>query len=172
MIGMTVVRGAACGAVFILAACAGKPGAPKVPPGVSATPSTAASVVACTPQPNNPLIGNWYATSTPKGVSGQFQTLTKLHADGTMGFETQLKIGKRLRPALRETGCWSFADGIFTQQTLRSNGDEVDANDPIYRNRYRIERLEATRFIMREMVAGSQAVTAKKMPDGYRMPDR
>ncbi len=52
-----------------------------------------------------------------------------------MSYETQLKVGRKTRPALRETGCWSVADGVYTMQTTASNGEEVDASDPIYVNR-------------------------------------
>ena len=48
----------------------------------------------------------------PRGVSGDFQSLTVLRADGTMAYETQLKIGRKTRPALRESGCWTVADGV------------------------------------------------------------
>ena len=89
-----------------------------------------------------------------------------------MGYETQLKIGRQMRPALRETGCWTFADGIYTLQTLKSNGDEVDATDPIYKTTYRVEKVDATRLILRETQKGGQTITGKKVPDGYRMPSR
>lgn len=89
-----------------------------------------------------------------------------------MGFESQLKIGKKMRPALRESGCWTFADGIYTLQTLKSYGDDVDSSDPIYKNTYRVEKVDAQRLVLREMRQGGQVITARKMPDGYRMPDR
>ena len=59
-----------------------------------------------------------------------------------MSYESQLKVGKRIRPALRETGCWTYTNGIYTMQTTRSNGEPVDIEDPIYRNRYRVERVD------------------------------
>ena len=97
-------------------------------------------------------------------------TLMILRADGTMAFDTQLKIGKRPRPALKETGCWSVANGVLTQQTLKSYGDEVDVSDPIYRTTYRIEKVEAARLILRETQKGGALLTARKMSDGYRLP--
>jgi len=171
-LGSTALRGSAIAALALLAACSTRPGGSK-PPESQATPARpAAQVVTCQPQPGSPLVGNWYATSTPKGVSGQLQSLTRLRADGTMRYETQLKIGRKVRPALQETGCWTFADGIYTLQTLKSYGDEVDVGDPIYKNTYRVEKVDATRMIIREPQKGGQAITARKMPDGYRMPDR
>lgn len=172
VLGGTVMRGSAMVALAMLAACSTRPGA-STP--ASAKPSAglaAAAAIRCQPQAGSPLIGNWYAVSTPKGVSGQLQSLTRLRADGTMSYETQLKIGKKMRPALRETGCWSFANGIYTLQTLKSNGDDVDANDPIYKNTFRVEKVDAARLTIRDVQQGGQPVTGKKMPDGYRMPDR
>lgn len=89
-----------------------------------------------------------------------------------MGFESQLKIGKKMRPALIESGCWTFADGIYTLQTLKSYGDEVDVGDPIYKNTYRVDKFDAKSMVLRDMRHGGQAITARKMPDGYRLPSR
>ena len=86
------------------------------------------------------MVGTWLSNSKPRDVSGEFRALTVLSADGTMSYETQLKIGRKTRPALRETGCWSVADGVYTMQTTKSNGEPVDTKDPIYLNRYRVER--------------------------------
>ena len=85
------------------------------------------------------MVGTWYSSSKPRGVSGDFQSLTVLRADGTMAYETQLKIGRKTRPALRESGCWTVADGVYTMRTTVSNGEIVDFDDPIYLNRYRVE---------------------------------
>lgn len=172
VLGGKVVRGSAVAVLAVLAGCSARPGGTKPPAAQAGAQAQASQVVTCQPQAGSPLIGNWYAVSTPKGVSGHLQTLTRLRADGTMGYETQLKIGKKMRPALRETGCWTFADGIYTLQTLKSNGDEVDATDPIYKNTYRVEKVDAARMVIREVQKGGQSITAKKMPDGYRMPDR
>jgi len=98
------------------------------------------------------------------------QTVTVLKPDGTMSYESQLKVGKRIRPALRETGCWTYTNGIYTMQTTRSNGEPVDIEDPIYRNRYRVERVDAQRMTLREDIKGGQSSSAKKMAPNYRLP--
>ena len=157
--------------IALLSACASKTGAP----GASADPGTtapAAAVMSCQPQSQAALVGTWYATSTPRGVGGQFQALTVLRADGTMSYNTQLKIGKRMRPALRETGCWQADGSRLTLQTLRSGGDDVDHTDPIYLNRYRIEKVDANRMTLRDEAPGGQSVSAKKMPAGFKLPAR
>ena len=87
-----------------------------------------------------------------------------------MAYETLLKIGRKTRPALRETGCWTVADGIYTMRTTKSAGELVDANDPIYLNRYRVEKVEKTKLTLRELKTGGQVVTARRMPPGYRLP--
>lgn len=137
----------------------------------AATAQAGPQPAACAPAPaGSALIGTWYALSTPKGVSGHLQSLTTLAADGTMKYETQLKIGSRVRPALRETGCWTFADEVYTLQTLRSNGELVDAEDPIYRNSYRVEKVSATQITSRETRRGAQSVTGRKVPATFRLP--
>ncbi|PND30474.1 hypothetical protein A6B37_19910 [Achromobacter sp. HZ01] len=158
--------GVAC-AVLILAGCAArKPAAI-----AEAQPAQASKPVVCTPaKSGDPMIGTWLSNSRPRDVSGEFRALTVLSADGTMSYETQLKIGRKTRPALRETGCWSVADGVYTMQTTRSNGEDVDTKDPIYLNRYRIERVEQAKLTLREIKAGGQVVTARRMPAGYRLP--
>ncbi|CUK17560.1 Uncharacterised protein [Achromobacter sp. 2789STDY5608615] len=93
-----------------------------------------------------------------------------LYPDGRMAYETQLKIGRKTRPALRETGCWSVVDGVYTMQTTQSNGELVDAGDPIYINRYRVEKVEQAKLTLRELRSGGQVVTARRMPQGYRLP--
>ena len=156
----------AFGVALILAGCAAKArrhhggqarGPPKPP--------------ACVPvKSGDPMVGTWYSSSKPRGVSGDFQSLTVLRADGTMAYETQLKIGRKTRPALRESGCWTVADGVYTMRTTVSNGEIVDFDDPIYLNRYRVEKVEQAKLTLRELKSGGQVVTARRMPQGYRLP--
>lgn len=118
------------------------------------------------------MVGKWYSTSTPRGVGGQMHTLITLRADGTMVYDTQLKIGKRMRPGLRETGCWTYGKAVLELRTLRSNGDDIDANDPIYQNRWRVESVNATRFVARDQRSLTQSLTARKMPDSFKLPTK
>ncbi|MBO9357006.1 hypothetical protein GG851_23700 [Bordetella petrii] len=157
----------AVGAALILAGCAArKTGQAPAP----AAPAAAPPPVACTPaEPGSRLVGTWQSNTRPRGVAGDFRALIVLSADGTMSYETQLKIGKRVRPGLREAGCWQQADGVLTLQTTRSNGEPVDAADPIYQNRYRIEKVESARLSLRELRSGGQAITARRMPPGYHL---
>ena len=105
----------------------------------------------------------------PRGVSGDFQSLTVLRADGTMAYETQLKIGRKTRPALRESGCWTVADGVYTMRTTVSNGEIVDFDDPIYLNRYRVEKVEQAKLTLRELKSGGHRDRPPHAA-GYRLP--
>lgn len=159
--------GAAC-AVLLVAGCAVKKQAPAPSPQAEASPP---KPVACVPaQAGSPLVGTWYSVSTPHGMAGNLQVLTVLSEDGKMRYESQLKIGKKIRPALRETGCWTFADGVYTMQTTASNGDPVDVMDPIYTNKYKVESLNKSKVVMRELKSGGQQITASKMSPNYRLP--
>jgi hypothetical protein len=161
-IGMTSIA-------VLVAGCAIKKPVPKVLPQPPRAQEPQGMV--CTPvQPNNPLIGTWYSLSTPRGVSGQLQTLTTLAANGTTKYETQLRIGRRVRPALRETGCWTFKDNVYTVQTVRSNGELVDTGDPIYRNSFRVERVDGVKLTFRDTHPGGQTMSARKVSPSFRLP--
>ncbi|MBR8654460.1 hypothetical protein KDH83_14250 [Achromobacter sp. Marseille-Q0513] len=157
----------AFGVALILAGCvARKPAAI-----TEAKPEGPPKPPACVPvKSGDPMVGTWYSSSKPRGVSGDFQSLTVLRADGSMAYETQLKIGRKTRPALRESGCWTVADGVYTMRTTVSNGEIVDFDDPIYLNRYRVEKVEQAKLTLRELKSGGQVVTARRMPQGYRLP--
>ncbi|AUL17219.1 lipoprotein [Bordetella bronchiseptica] len=158
----------ALGVALMLGGCAARKESAATAP--RATPE-APEAVACTPaQAGDPMVGTWYSVSRQRGFAGDFQTLTVLSADGTMRYETQLKVGRKTRPALRETGCWHVADGIYTMQTTQSNGEPVDASDPIYQNRYRVEKVDSGKLTLRELKRNGQAVTARRMQPGYRLP--
>jgi hypothetical protein len=160
--------GLAC-AVLLVAGCAVKKEKPLGKISGPATPVVQG--ITCSPaEANSAMIGTWYATSTPRGVSGQLQTLTTLAPDGTMKYETQLKIGKKVRPALRESGCWTYRDNLYTMQTVRSNGELVDADDPIYRNTYRVEKVNAGEMKLRDTHSGSQTVSGRKVGPSFRLP--
>jgi hypothetical protein len=153
---------------LVLAGCAVKKSAPALDVQKEPPPPTP---VACVPvQSGSPLIGTWYSAFTPHGMAGNLQTLTVLSADGKMQYESQLKIGKRVRPALSETGCWTYADGVYTMQTTASKGDPVDVTDPIYTNRYKVESVNQAKAVLREMKPGGQQITASRMSPNYRLP--
>ncbi|EXF88653.1 putative exported protein [Bordetella holmesii 30539] len=162
---------AICGGLIVggaLAGCAAKK------PSSAETPAQAPAPkqVACTPaEAGSQMVGTWYSVSRPRGFGGDLQTLTILAADGSMTYETQLKVGKRIRPALRESGCWTVANGIYTLQTTKSNGEPVDADDPIYQTRYQVQSVDQTRLMLRELKNGGQQLTARRMPAGYRLPN-
>ncbi|MCY1200619.1 hypothetical protein D9M72_120510 [compost metagenome] len=158
--------GIAC-AVLVLAGCAARKPAAITEVRPAEPPKPAACVPA---RSGDPMIGTWLSNTRPRDVSGDLQSLIVLSADGTMAYESLLKIGRKTRPALRETGCWTVADGIYTMQTTKSAGEPVDANDPIYLNRYRVEKVEQARLTLRELKSGGQVMTARRMPAGYRLP--
>ena len=157
--------GIAC-AILILAGCAAR----KPATITEAQPAEPPKPVACVPaKAGDPMIGTWLSNSRPRDVSGDLQSLIVLSADGTMSYETLLKIGRKTRPALRETGCWSVADGVYTMQTTKSAGEPVDANDPIYLNRYRVEKVEHAKLTLRDLKSSGFVLTARRMPAGYRL---
>ncbi len=159
------MAGAACAALAVLAGCArnNPPPAPEVPPKPPG--------VVCVPaQPGDPMVGTWYSTSRPKGVAGNYRSLKILSADGHMSYASQLRFGRQVRPALDEKGCWQVADGMLTMQTTSSHGEDVDTTDPIYANRYRVERLNRGRLILRSLSDGRRLVE-RRMPPGYHLPD-
>ncbi|WMD18679.1 hypothetical protein RAS12_18855 [Achromobacter seleniivolatilans] len=158
--------GIAC-AVLVLAGCITR----KPATITEAQPAEPPKAMACVPaKAGDPMIGTWLSNSRPRDVSGDLHSLIVLSADGTMAYETLLKIGRKSRPALRETGCWSVADGIYSMQTTKSAGELVDINDPIYLNRYRVEKVEQTKLTLRELKSSGQVLTARRMPAGYRLP--
>lgn len=162
---------AACGSLIVVAALAGC--AAKKPIVVAETsPAPAPKEVVCKPaDTNSPMVGTWYSVSRPRGYAGDFQSLTVLSADGSMTYETQMKVGKRTRPALRESGCWNVANGIYTMQTTKSNGEAVDTTDPIYVSRFEVQSVGRDKLVVREMKSGGQTTTARRMQPGYRLPN-
>lgn len=163
-------RCAAVSVALILAGCAPRKAADTPAPAVAA-PAAPAAVVCKPADAGSRLAGVWLSNTRPRGVAGEFSALIALAADGSMNYTTQLKIGKRIRPGLRESGCWQLADGILTLNTVRSNGEPVDAADPIYQNRFRVEKIDGNRLSLRELRTGGQVITARRMPAGYRLPD-
>ena len=159
------MAGAVCAALAVLAGCA-----KENPPAVAEAPPTPPAVACVPAQPGDPMIGTWYSTSRPKGVAGDYRSLKVLSPDGRMSYQTQLRFGRRVRPALDETGCWQTAGGILTVQTTASHGEDVDATDPIYVNRYRIEKSNRTQMTLRDLRDG-RVIAERRMPNGYQLPD-
>lgn len=163
-----LIAGAACAVFAALAGCAknnlpeasGASGAPPQPPAVVCVPA----------QPGSPMIGTWYSTSRPKGVAGDYRSLKVLSADGHMSYASQLRFGRRVRPALDEKGCWQVADGVLTMQTTSSHGEDVDPTDPIYTNRYRVQKQNHRELILRSLGDG-RTLVERRMPAGYQLPD-
>lgn len=155
------------GAVWLLSGCV----MPKAPvEQLSLEPDAPPKPIACVPaEANSPLIGEWLSTTKPKGIAGDFRALYVFRPDGVMQYETQVKVGKRIRPGLRESGCWQVVDGVMTLQTLASNGEPIDTSDPIYQNRYRVEKAESARFTLREVRSGGQSLTARRVKAGYKL---
>ena len=125
---------------------------------------------ACERQSESRLVGNWYLSRKLSGVAGEMQTLLTLQADGKMRQQTRVKSGRNIRSELRETGCWSSADGRLTTRVTRSNGELVDIDDPIYHSIYRVEKIDARRLTIREDKPGARPVTGERKPDQYRLP--
>lgn len=162
---------AVCGGLIVGAAltgCAAKKGAGTEAPAQAPAPRP----LACAPTgADSPMVGTWYSVSRPRGFAGDLQTLTVLSADGSMTYETQLKVGKRIRPALRESGCWNVANGVYTLRTTKSNGEPVDADDPIYQTRYQVQSVDRSRLVLRELKTDGQQISARRMQPGYRLPN-
>lgn len=160
------MAGAACAALAVLAGCARNIPAPAP----EAPPKPPAGVVCVPARPGDPMVGTWYSTSRPKGVAGNYRSLKIFSADGRMSYASQLRFGRQVRPALDEKGCWQVADGILTMQTTSSHGEDVDTTDPIYANRYRVEKLSRGRLVLRSLSDG-RTLVERRMPPGFRLPD-
>jgi len=153
--------GVACAALLALAACAPiKPApapaaAPPVPPACTAAAA------------GDPLVGNWLSVGSQKGVAGALRTLYTLNADGTMNYVEQIKRPKAPSQGLYESGCWAHDGQTLILRTLESNGSPVNLDDPIYTNRHRVVRVNATEL---QLSGPDGAVKARRMSPGYRLP--
>ncbi|MBV2180437.1 hypothetical protein [Castellaniella sp. MT123] len=153
---------AAVGAAVLgsLAACA--PTKPAVAPAVSiATPTCAPAAT------GDRLVGNWLSVTSQKGVAGALRTLYTLNPDGTMSYVEQIKRPRAPSQGLEESGCWSREGETLVLRTLESNGSRVNLNDPIYTNRYRVVRADATEL---RLLGTNGTVRARRMSPGYRLP--
>lgn len=161
---------AAASAAAVVAGCSVQRARQSVPPPAPPAAEAKASPP-CTPaQAGDPLVGTWYATATQSGVKGQLHTLMVLAADGSMRLTNRVSSGRDIRSELRESGCWQASGGMLETRVTLSNGEPVDADEEIYRNRYRVEKVDARQLVYREAGAGAQRMTARRMQDGYRLP--
>lgn len=113
------------------------------------------------------LAGNWLGVRRQKGVAGELRTQIVLGQDGDMLFTEQLKRGNRPPQTLEEKGCWWREDGVLVLKTTHSHGLAVDAQDPIYINRYPI--LQPGGNLMTLGISGQEVRLRRVAPD-YRLP--
>lgn len=148
--------------IAMLAGCA-------IQPPVSEPDTLVQTPPACTPVSEaEPLLGNWLAVHSQKGVSGELRTLFTLQADGTMAYTEQLKRKGKPSQGLSETGCW-YRDGQdLVLKTQESYGVLVELNDPIYTNRYAVISIEEK--LLRLTTPFGVKITARRMSPGYRLP--
>lgn len=156
--GRAIFGMAVCATAFWLTACTTPPKAPE----------QAAQLPACEAVGGDEvLVGNWLSVDSRKGVAGSLRTLYTLNPDGTMAYVEQLKRPGKPSQGLHESGCWQRDGDDLVLHTRASNGVPVDVADPIYTNRYRVDRVGATDLRMQ----GPQgAVRARRMSPGYRLP--
>lgn len=151
----------------LLAAC--QTMAPTPTPQAQTTTSAAPAVPACQPVlPDDPMVGNWLSKRTEKGVAGELRTLFTLQADGKMLYTEQIKRPRQPSQGLSETGCWWREGGVLVLKTIESNGAKVDEDDPIYVNRYDIQKNTSQQLQLRDS-SGLRIKAAKTSP-GYRLP--
>ncbi|MDY0308768.1 MAG: hypothetical protein RBR29_03105 [Castellaniella sp.] len=153
------VRAACVVVLGALAACA--PIKPAPAPATAARPSCTVAAA------GDPLVGNWLSVSSQKGVAGALRTLYTLNPDGTMNYVEQVKRPRTPSQGLYESGCWSHEGQTLVLRTLESNGSPVNLDDPIYTNRYRVDRVNATEL---HLNGSAGAVKARRMSPGYRLP--
>ena len=148
--------------VLLVAGCAIQTSSPKLDEQVQAP-------VACTPvSDTEPLLGNWLAVRSQKGVVGELRTLFTLHVDGTMAYTEQLKRKGKPSQGLSETGCWYRQGQDLVLQTQKSHGVLVELNDPIYTNRYAVISVEPD--MLRLTTPEGAKIMARRMSPGYRLP--
>ncbi|MER1968751.1 hypothetical protein [Castellaniella sp. GW247-6E4] len=147
-----------CLAAAGLAACAPTGPARKAEPAVPQCQAAAAG---------DAMVGNWLSVASQRGVAGALRTLYTLNPDGTMVYVQQIKRPRAPSQGLHESGCWHREGTALVLRTILSNGSPVNLDDPIYTNRYEVQRADATTLRM-QGVDGT--VDARRMSPGYRLP--
>jgi hypothetical protein len=147
---------------LLLVACAAPTPQPEAPAPKPQAPSCQAAAT------DDALIGNWLNIRTQRGVVGELRSLFTLNADGTMAYNELLKRSKQPSQGLAETGCWHREGQTLVLRTLQSNGADVDADDPIYVNRYTVTSTQKDRLsLLRE---DGINMPVRRMSPGYRLP--
>ncbi len=154
-------------AVLALAGCVTMPTEPQT----TNQPSVAVDTrpVACTPaNAEDPVIGNWLSKRNEKGIQGELRTLVTLQANGQMLYTEQVKRPRQPSQGLSEAGCWTRDGQTIVLQTLESNGLPVEADDPLFTNRFAIERQQGKRLVVRAETGARY--TLEQVSPGYRLP--
>jgi uncharacterized protein (DUF736 family) len=125
--------------------------------------------VACTPaSPEDPVIGNWLSKRNEKGIQGELRTLVTLQANGQMLYTEQVKRPRQPSQGLSEAGCWVRDGQAVVLQTLESNGLAVEPDDPLFTNRFVIERQQGKRLVVRSETGTRYSL--EQVSPGYRLP--
>ena len=102
-------------------------------------------------------------------MSGMKILWMHLRPDGSMTYAERLRRQGKPSQSLRETGCWQHdaGNGDLILRTLKSNGAWVEADDPIYVNRYSSVVQGSGQL---RLGSGQSGFSLKRMPDDYRLP--
>lgn len=125
--------------------------------------------VACTPaNAEDPVIGNWLSKRQEKGIQGELRTLVTLQANGQMQYTEQVKRPRQPSQGLSEAGCWVRDGQSLVLHTRESNGVAVEEDDPLFTNRFVIERHQGKRLVVRAETGARY--TLEQVSPGYRLP--
>lgn len=150
---------AVAGLAVLLAACA---------PVTKKEPQVQAPKPQCqTPAAGQGVVGNWLGTRKSPGIVGELKVWIQLGPDGKMAYSEQLQRRGKPPQSLSEEGCWRLEGQTLVLQTLRSNGAEVETDDPIYTNNYTVGAQSGRQLRLR---APDGDITLGRMPNDYRLP--
>lgn len=113
------------------------------------------------------MVGNWLGTRKSPGIAGELKVWIQLGPDGKMAYSEQLQRRGKPPQSLSEEGCWRLEGQTLVLQTLRSNGAEVETDDPIYTNSYTVGAQSGRQLRLR---APDGDITLGRMPNDYRLP--
>lgn len=112
-------------------------------------------------------VGNWLSVRKESGIPGELRLQVQLLADGSMQYVEQLKRGNKPPQSLEETGCWYREEGTLILRSTHSNELLVDAQDPIYINRYAILELDAKGMTLDMQ---GKSIHLRRVKSDYRLP--